>query len=65
MIPMPPNPIPLEQIREPQARRYLFLRDNLIPILRLTNHKLANLQHISHTVHFTHKLEDLPATPYP
>ena len=47
VIPMPPDSIPLKQIREPQAHRNLFFRNQLIPILRLANNELPNLDLIS------------------
>lgn len=43
MIPVPPDTLSLEQIREPQASRDLRFMHKLISVLRLANDELADL----------------------
>ena len=43
MVPMPPDSLTLEQIREPQPRRDLTLMQDIISVLRLADDKLTHL----------------------
>jgi hypothetical protein len=68
MIPMPPDPIPLEQVRESQSRMHLILEDEVVSILWLTDDELAKLDEsilATATQQEKHMKGNIPATPYP
>lgn len=52
MIPVPPDTLSLEQIREPQPSRNLRLMQKLVSVLRLANDEFTNLH-------------DMVSTPFP
>jgi hypothetical protein len=43
MIPMPPNPLPLEECWKPQALGYILLWNHVVSILWLSDDKFGNL----------------------
>jgi hypothetical protein len=67
MVPVPPDTMSLEQVREPQARMHLVLGDEVVSILWLTNDEFAELDSLlaTATQQEKHMKENIPATPYP
>lgn len=64
MILMPPNPLALEQRREPKPRVDLALMHNFIAIFRLADNEFTDLCFIS-ILFKKRKGGNVPATPYP
>jgi hypothetical protein len=45
MVPMPSNPLPLEQCWKPQALGHILLWDDIVSVLRLSDDEFGNLFH--------------------
>jgi hypothetical protein len=57
MILMPPHSLSPKQPRKPQALVHIFLSNNLIPILRLSDDEFGNLR-FQISIHIPKKIYD-------